>query len=139
MRMTDFSSVLIVFNSRNKERRIDRLVFLRAPRATFVLAISLGLYIYLRLKKKKENDRTRTKIAHLHKILDVRIVLPNGKIKIADQSPILTKRRPLKKKKKKNLLTSRPQPSAPLSSRPRGCWVAAAVPRQARTVWWGWW
>lgn len=86
MRMTDFSSVLIVFNSRNKERRIDRLVFLRAPRATFVLAISLGLYIYLRLKKKKENDRTRTKIAHLHKILDVRIVLPNGKIKIADQS-----------------------------------------------------
>lgn len=53
MRMTDFSSVLIVFNSRNKERRIDRLVFLRAPRATFVLAISLGLYIYISTFKKK--------------------------------------------------------------------------------------
>lgn len=138
MRMTDFSSVLIVFNSRNKERRIDRLVFLRAPRATFVLAISLGLYIYISTFKKKERKRSY-KDENLHKILDVRIVLPNGKIKIADQSPILTKRRPLKKKKKKNLLTSRPQPSAPLSSRPRGCWVAAAVPRQARTVWWGWW
>lgn len=40
---------------------------------------------------------------------------------------------------RKNLLASRPRPSAPLSSRPRGCWVAAAVPRPARTVWWGWW
>lgn len=85
--MTDFSSCVRLrcfqLEKQGKTHRSSRLV---APRATFVLAISLRLYIYLKKKKGKEkkrtNDRTRTKIAHLHKILDVRIVLPNGKLKI---------------------------------------------------------
>lgn len=89
--MTDFSSCVRLrcfqLEKQGKTHRSSRLV---APRATFVLAISLRLYIYLKKKKarkkKRTNDRTRTKIAHLHKILDVRIVLPNGKLKIADRS-----------------------------------------------------
>lgn len=85
--MTDFSSCVRLrcfqLEKQGKTHRSSRLV---APRATFVLAISLRLYIYLKKKKarkkKRTNDRTRTKIAHLHKILDVRIVLSNGKLKI---------------------------------------------------------
>lgn len=60
--MTDFSSCVRLrcfqLEKQGKTHRSSRLV---APRATFVLAISLRLYIYLKKKKgkeKKTNERS---------------------------------------------------------------------------------
>lgn len=127
--MTDFSSCVRLrcfqLEKQGKTHRSSRLV---APRATFVLAISLRLYIYLKKKKGKEKNE-RTIVQGRKSLICIKSSTYELCYPMANSRSIL----------RKNLLASRPRPSAPLSSRPRGCWVAAAVPRPARTVWWGWW
>lgn len=119
----------------------------RAPRATFVLAISEIIYIYTHTYLKKRKKRKIVAILQGQKSLIciytscTNYINPmpigcqsNGRSSESKRADDLKK-----KKEKKNVLTSRLQPSAPLSSRPRGCWAAAAVPLPVRTVWWGWW